>query len=381
MSIDTNTSADDTQHPWGLIAEYVSADEDTSTSSAAGPKAESGPREMAVIRLSGAAPTARSSAADRIAEGNARVQRETEDARMAAFTTGSRRKGARTGTEAPAPTITPTIADGAPVPPILAGEVGQRVADLLDLDSIGSAAKKVLHRIDDEAKELAEEQRSGLERHITETLTAAWTEARAKHKVPPIVGPVVHHDEHARLTTNIDWRARDLSARVNAQHAQRNRERVAERISAVDAIVTEEARAVLADAGAAADELAAVDLTPDASPAEVIDSGDERSIAAVRDWRSAVTRWSDLQSVRAWVAVAVDRGFSQRTPTELEPAPRRLTGPFAPTVDHRDPAEFVAWTGQLRGVNMPLGVAAAGALATWLRKGRPEANGVAVASE
>jgi len=247
----------------------------------------------------------------------------------------------------------------------LRGDVGDAVAGVLRLDRIAEAARKVEHRITEEQREMAART---IRDRDAELLEAAWSAAASKTKVPPIVAPAWEHatrEVPGEHRIGSDWTARRLLEQLRQRHAAQNRARVVESLADVDRVLVETAENILTAAGSAADTLTAAGLTVDASAEDVVEHSGAEVLAAWRAWRDAVAAWGDLQSVRRWVSVAVDRGFREQDPERL------AYGEGVADV------EAGAWRTQFAGVGVPVGVAGPhAALVWWTEQGRPASTGV-----
>lgn len=271
----------------------------------------------------------------------------------------------------------------------LRGEAGGRVAEVLRLDEIASAASKLAHRVDDEARRIRAEQERGQAQRLDAALDAAWLDAEGKRKVPDIIGPLMRWDEHERLRDGPEHFWGEAVERIKAQHAARNGVRLQQRLDDVDTELCAVAAEVLEQAAAAADVLTAAGLTVDATAEQIVEQGDAQTLPAWKAWREAVARWGDLQSARRWVAVATWSGFDPRRPTEV--------GDFDPRsaahrmIELREPREVrVArrealaqlerdvWRSQFgAGAALPRRVdGPAAALSWWQANGRPAGVGV-----
>lgn len=271
----------------------------------------------------------------------------------------------------------------------LRGEAGARVAEVLRLEEVTSAASKLAHRVNDEADALEAERAHGERERLDAALHAAWTDAENKRKVPDIVGPLMRWDEHERLEGNPDRFRRAALARINAQRADRNLARLLERADDVDEALQEVAGDILAAAGTAADVLTAAGLTVDATAEQVVEQGDPTTLPAWKAWREAVSRWGDLQSARRWFEVAHVTGFDPRRPDEVgdfdprsEDERMRLGRESRETRERRrgvvEQAERDTWGTQFgTAVPLPRRVdSPAAALSWWNENGRPAGEGV-----
>lgn len=257
-----------------------------------------------------------------------------------------------------------TAGGGQTVTTELRGEIGQAVADVLDLDRITATARKVQHRIDEEEREMLARS---VEDRDAELLDAAWSAAESKTKVPPIVAPAwewttrdvpLAPGQHAN---GVAWTAGSLREQLRKRQAVAMGARVAEVLSEVDRVLVETAENILAAAGSAADTLTGAGLPVDATAEQIVEHGGSEVGAAWRGWRDAVTAWGDLQSARRWVAVAAERGFDENGGL--------VYGEGVADLEAR------VWGSQFAGPGVPV-AGVAGALSWWVGNGRPAPIGV-----
>lgn len=248
----------------------------------------------------------------------------------------------------------------------LRGEIGQAVADVLRLDRIAATARKIEHRITEEAREMLAR---AIEDRDAERLDAAWSAAVGKTKVPPIVEPIwqwttrdVPEAPHEH-THGVRWTAERLLERLRKRQAVERGARVAEVLPEVDRVLVEAAENILTAAGSAADTLTGAGLTVDATAEQIVEHGGSDVGVAWRAWRDAVAAWGDLQSVRRWLAVAAEQGFSETNPERLA---------YGEGVAD---LEALVWGSQFDGAGVPAG-GVAGALSWWVGNGRPAPIGV-----
>lgn len=248
----------------------------------------------------------------------------------------------------------------------LRGEIGQAVADVLRLDRIAATARKVEHRITEEAREMLAR---AIEDRDAELLEAAWSAAAGKTKVPPIVEPIWRWttrdvpeapQEHVH---GVRWTAERLLERLRTRQAVEMGARVAEVLPEIDRVLVDTAESILTTAGSAADTLTGAGLTVDATAEDVVEHGNGEALAAFKAWGQAVAAWGDLQSARRWVAVAAERGFSETNPDRLA---------YSEGVAD---LEARVWGSQFEGAGVPAG-GVAGALSWWVDNGRPAPIGV-----
>ncbi|MBM4510614.1 hypothetical protein GS425_05440 [Rhodococcus hoagii] len=137
----------------------------------------------------------------------------------------------------------------------LRGGVGKAVSEVLRLDRVAEAARKVEHRITEEQREMTART---IRDRDAELLEAAWSAAASKTKVPSIVAPAWEHatrDVPAEHELGSDWTAERLLERLRQRHAAENRARVVECLADVDRVLVETAENILTAAGSAADTL------------------------------------------------------------------------------------------------------------------------------
>ncbi|MGF7124304.1 hypothetical protein [Rhodococcus sp. BE178] len=248
----------------------------------------------------------------------------------------------------------------------LRGEIGQAVDDVMRLDRIAETARKVEHRITEETREMLAR---AIEDRDEELFSAAWDAAASKTKVPPIVAPAWEWTSRDVPTSpgqngpGVRWTAERLLERLRKRQAVEMGARVAEVLPDVDRVLVETAENILTAAGSAADTLTGAGLTVDATAEDVIAHGGSEVIAAFKAWGQAVAAWGDVQSVRRWVAVAAELGFSETNPERL------AYGEGVADLEAR------VWGSQFEGAGVPVG-GVAGALSWWVGNGRPAPIGV-----
>ncbi|MGB2947327.1 MAG: hypothetical protein WBB62_08225 [Rhodococcus sp. (in: high G+C Gram-positive bacteria)] len=244
----------------------------------------------------------------------------------------------------------------------LRGDLGRAVSELLRLDDIARQASALIHRASAEVAELDRqmEQRARVEK-MDELLAEGWDASAGKRAVPAIVAPLMHWAHHERPVGRPEGYAVDVRGRIAEQHAERNAERVRECLESVEKLLNSATVSILDNAGHAADVLDSAGLSVDATAEDIIEQDSAEVSAAWRAWREAVSEWTDLQSVRRWLAVALSRGFDPKRPLEL--------------LSDTD-AEQSSWSSQFMGAEVGVQGAHA-ALAWWLENGRPQAAGIA----
>ncbi|PPJ34406.1 hypothetical protein [Nocardia nova] len=247
----------------------------------------------------------------------------------------------------------------------LRGEIGAAVAGVLALDGIDAAARKVRARIDGEITEITEQQAAKAQReHRAGLLAEAWDAASAKQRVPELMAPHLHWSAHVRPQGSAEMLAITMREELNVEHAVRRQARVLERLADLDALITEQAVAILDTAGSAADTLAEAGLSVSATAEDILNAEDLGVAEAWRVWQGSVARWSEIQSARRWVAVALAHGFSPRHPGQLI-ADADTTGTEANT-----------WGSQWVEVAMPTYVVGASAALVWWLRNRPAPAGI-----
>lgn len=186
----------------------------------------------------------------------------------------------------------------------------QQVIGLLQLDKIEAARTRCLGRVTEEERHHAEEASlAALDARIDEALMAAWSAASKREKVPGLLDGIVRWDAHERITRdrlNIGQRVRDA---IDARAVSDALDGLRAVLDEIDTVVLDEAHSALSDAVQAHTRLAMAGVGADADAGAVVDAGDDGVLSALRLWRSAVARWSDVQSVRTWCAAVMARGF------------------------------------------------------------------------
>ncbi|KXX62133.1 hypothetical protein [Rhodococcus sp. LB1] len=256
-------------------------------------------------------------------------------------------------------------AGGGEVATALRGEIGEAVTNTIRLDRIAESARKLEHRVTEERREAEAAMRlAARAEHLDTVLADGWTAAESKAKVPAILTPHIEFVDDVQHVISPSALADTVTKRIREQHAGKARQRVRDVLAEVDTIVMSAAQDVLEKAGNAADTLTAAGLTPDASAESVIENGGSEVLTAWKAWKRAVEAWSDIQSARRWVAVAVQAGFDPRKPERLAPG------------DHDD-IEAASWWGQWVGVRVLAVSGAHESLRWWVENKRPAPAGVA----
>ncbi|MCC8927333.1 hypothetical protein [Rhodococcus sp. I2R] len=250
----------------------------------------------------------------------------------------------------------------------LRGEAGEAVSELLRLDDIARQASAIEHRVNAEVGELEAAKAKAAEDALLDGLLAeGWDASASKRAVPPILTPFMAHNEHQRPVGRPEGFAVDVRTRLRRQHTERNAKRVRNNLESIEKLLSSRTLSILDSAGTAADALEAAGLSVDASAEDIIEQDDPAVSAAWRAWREAVVRWTEVQSTRRWLAVALSNGFDPKRPLEL--------------LNDTD-AERISWERQFVGAEV--GVRVEGShmtLVWWLAHGRPPAAGVAALDE
>ncbi|RMB75974.1 hypothetical protein AYK61_04695 [Rhodococcus sp. SBT000017] len=246
----------------------------------------------------------------------------------------------------------------------LKGDVGAAVSDCLGLEDLARQASAIEHRISAEVGELeAAKTQAAEDALLDELLSDGWDASGAKRAVPAILAPFMRAVEVDRPKGGPGGFAVDVRARLARQHAYRNTNRVLENLGGIEKLLSSRTQRLLDQAGTAADTLKAAGLSVDATAEDIVEHDDPAVSAAWRAWREAVSRWTEVQSTRRWLAVALSSGFDPKRPLEL--------------LNDTD-AEQLSWRHQFVGAD--LWVACEGshmALVWWLAHGRPAPAGVA----
>ncbi|MGB3169954.1 MAG: hypothetical protein WBB62_10915 [Rhodococcus sp. (in: high G+C Gram-positive bacteria)] len=239
----------------------------------------------------------------------------------------------------------------------LRGKVGAAVRELLALQKIDAAYSKVTERVRGEVETIDEEKRAEA-RILGGLLDAALDAARAKHKTPDVLAPFINWIEHQRPVGRPEGFAVTVFASLNERHAAERTQRVRECLGEAGEagkLLSSRTLSILDRTGHAADMLDSAGLSVDATADDVVDSNDPAVLTAWREWKSIVQEWSDVQSTRRWIAVALSRGFDPKKPLEL--------------LNDTD-AEMVSWRTQF--VGSEVGVQGSHqALKYWLERVRP----------
>lgn len=248
----------------------------------------------------------------------------------------------------------------------LRGDLGRAVSDVLDLRKIDAAFSKVAERVRGEVETIEAEKKSEA-RVLGGLLDAALDASRAKQRTPDVLAPFIQWIEHQRPDGRPEGYAVAVFDALNVRHAAERTERVRDSRESIEKLLESRTLSILDSAGHAADVLDAAGLTPDASAEEVVELDSAEVSARWRQWRTAISEWSDVQSVRRWLAVALSSGFDPKRPAEL--------------LNDTD-AERVSWQEQFVGAEV--GVYTQGshmALTWWLAHGRPAPAGVTAQSD
>ncbi|WP_055477198.1 hypothetical protein [Gordonia sp. HS-NH1] len=218
--------------------------------------------------------------------------------------------------------MTPKLSD--------AGEIGATVLDLVRYRHAEGALSRALSRIDEESRELsARIKTDNLRARTADAASAALDAAEKREKVPPTLTPLIEWQrdriDHVPLATE-----QGVRTAIERGAAERAEAAVVAALAEVDAAVIEEARKVLRDAAQAHERLNLAGLTVDVSLDDIVDGdADDGAVSSIRLWRSAVSRWDEVQRVRQWVAAVLDRGFEvHRGVLRVVPPPRVKVGDF-----------------------------------------------------
>ncbi|MDI6627509.1 MAG: hypothetical protein QME72_07300 [Rhodococcus sp. (in: high G+C Gram-positive bacteria)] len=237
----------------------------------------------------------------------------------------------------------------------LRGELGKSVSDVLAFSKIDAAYSKVIERVRGEVETIEAEKKS--EALILDgLLDAALDASRAKQRTPDVLAPFIQWIEHERPDGRPEGYAVAVFEVLNVRHAAERTERAQESALEIEKLLSFYTQRVLDSAGDVADVLDAAGLSVDATADDVVESNDPAVLTAWREWKSIVQQWSDLQSVRRWLAVAVDSGFDPTKPLEL--------------LNDTD-AEMVSWRTQFPGVAVEGVEGSHQALKYWLERVRP----------
>ncbi|UPW07197.1 hypothetical protein M1C59_13935 [Gordonia terrae] len=233
----------------------------------------------------------------------------------------------------PAPTSPPAPQQHPPAPGLDdAGDLGRTITDLIRLDKLADAGSRARARIREEAPAVAEQQREAHQRQQRALVAEAWDAAAKRQRVPEIVERSMRWYEHERLQASADYAANELLSAVDARHAALAQAAVADAFDEIDTAVLDVANGALRDALQAHERLTLARVSVDADPQAIINSDDDGAVSASRLWSTAVSRWDEVQKVRAWVAAVLDRGFVvKRGQVTVTPPPRIPSGAFADT--------------------------------------------------
>ncbi|MFT7025187.1 MAG: hypothetical protein ACJA07_004309 [Rhodococcus sp. (in: high G+C Gram-positive bacteria)] len=291
---------------------------------------------------------AMSDAAEREARliiGTTQVGAAQRDLRLSEDRAQAERQRAQIDAQRGGPTITTS----------LRGEVGEAVSELLDLRKIDAAYSKVIERVRGEVETVEAEKKSEA-RILDGLLDAALDASRAKQRTPDVLAPLIRWVEHERPDGRPEGYALAVFASLNARQAQERAERAQESALEIKKLLSFYTQRVLDSAGDVADTLEAAGLSVDATAEEVVDSNDPAVSTAWRAWREAVSRWTEVQSTRRWIAVAIDSGFDPKRPEQL--------------LSDAD-AERESWETQFEGVRVEGVEGSHQALKYWLERVRP----------
>lgn len=248
----------------------------------------------------------------------------------------------------------------------LRGDLGRAVSDVLDFRKIDAAFSKVAERVRGEIETVEAEKKSEA-RILGGLLDAALDASRAKQRTPDVLAPFIQWIEHQRPDGRPEGYAVTVFASLNERQAQERAQRVRDSLESAEKLLESRTLSILDNAGHAADVLDAAGLNPEASAEDVVEQDSAEVSAAWRAWRTAVSEWSDVQSVRRWLAVALSSGFDPKRPLEL--------------LNDTD-AERISWERQFVGAEVGVRIEGSHmALVSWLAHGRPAPAGVTAQSD
>lgn len=237
----------------------------------------------------------------------------------------------------------------------LRGYVGESVSELLALQKIDAAYSKVTERVRGEVATIDAEKRAEA-RILGGLLDSALEESRAKRRTPDVLSPLIRWVEHERPDGRPEGYALAVFDALGERQAAERTERVRECAPGIQELLNSSTQRLLDQAGDVADTLETAGLSVDATADDVVDSNDPAVLTAWRAWRGIVSEWTDLQSTRRWIAVAIDTGFDPKRPEQL--------------LSDAD-AEMVAWRTQFPGVAVEGVEGSHQALTYWLERVRP----------
>lgn len=232
---------------------------------------------------------------------------------------------------------------GATVTSALRGGIGEAVAEVLRLDQIDDAAKRIETRLRDEAARL-EKQRTlaASTEKLSGLIDDCWNAVSAKSTAPEILPEFVRWYDHGRPRAGVNLM---LSQGIDLTRAKRQtarHERIVDRRSEVNTIVVEFAADVLDRARQAACTLESAGLTVDSTAEQIIAVLDLDAQRAAHAWRTAVGDWSDVQSARRYVIEALNGT-----------GPTQAKGSYALTVAPGVDTAAEVWSTQFVGVSLP----------------------------
>lgn len=238
-----------------------------------------------------------------------------------------------------APEPAPPVGSHPPVPDLTAqGDIGQAVIDLVRFDRIEAARTRCVSRVVEEERALVDEAHGdALDAQIDEHLTAAWSAATKKERVPALLDPVIRWDTHERVVEDRRLIGRRLRSAIDDRAVSDAQEAVTGALDDIHALVIEEGQGALTDAVQAHERLTLANLDVDADAGAIVDRGDDGALSALRLWRAAVVRWERAQAVRQWVAAALDRGLtvSREGSVCVVPPPRMRSGEWLSEADRQ----------------------------------------------
>lgn len=261
-----------------------------------------------------------------VAEHNRRVMAQAGDRLMASTTSV-------------APEPAPPVGSHPPVPDLTAqGDIGQAVMDLLRFDRIEAARTRTMSRVIEEERALVDEAHGdALDAQIDEYLSAAWSAATKKERVPALLDPIIRWDAHERVVEDRRLIGKRLRTAIDDRAVSDAQEAVTGALDDIHALVIEEGQGSLTDAVQAAERLTLAGLDVDADAGALVDRGDDGALSALRLWRAAVVRWERVQAVRQWCAAALNRGLmvDRQGSVCVVPPPRMRSGEWLSEVDRQ----------------------------------------------
>ena len=261
-----------------------------------------------------------------VEEHNRRVMAQAGDRLMASTTSVAPEPAAPVGSHPPVPVLAER------------GDIGQAVVDLLRFDRIEAARTRCVSRVVEEERTLVDEAHGdALDAQIDEYLSAAWSAATKKERVPALLDPIIRWDAHERVVEDRRLIGKRLRTAIDDRAVSDAQDAVAGALDSIDELVVREALGAADDAVQAAERLTLAGLDVDADAGALVDRGDDGALSALRLWRAAVVRWERVQAVRMWCAAALDRGLtvSREGSVCVVPPPRMRSGEWLSEVDRQ----------------------------------------------